>query len=55
MSTFYNLQEASKKLGISRHTLRDIINNNEIGYTIIGKRKKFTDKDIEDYKTKNKR
>ena len=53
MDSLYNLQEACQKLGISKQTLKSIIKRNEISYTTVGKRKKFTDEQISQYLKNN--
>ena len=52
MDRLKSINEAALKMRISRQTLTRIINNGEIGYTKILKRKKISDKQIEDYLSK---
>lgn len=54
MSNFYTANMVAKKLGISYSTMISIIKSKKITSTTIGKRKKFTDKDIENYLNKDK-
>jgi len=54
MRNFYTAHVAAKKLGVSYATMISIIKNNEISYSKIGKRKKFSDEDIENYLNKEK-
>jgi len=53
MDTFNSLIEASKKLSISKNTLKKIIENKEIEHTKIGKRIKITDEQIKNYLKSN--
>jgi hypothetical protein len=54
VSNFYTAKKAAIKIGISYSTMISIIKREEITYSKIGKRKKFSDEHITDYLNKNK-
>lgn len=54
MCYFYTAKIVASKIGVSYSTMIAIIRNNEITYSKIGKRKKFSDDDISRYLEKNK-